>query len=121
MFAQMACVDLLVAGVGELAGGSLRENDPQRLEAAIRAQLKSRGDTRVEVGARTGTGAGAEAGAEALQHPHPLQWYIDLRRAGLPPHGGFGLGIERLLVVLLGLRSVRDVVPFPRYVNSCRL
>ena len=116
MFAQMACVDLLVAGVGELAGGSLRENDPQRLEAAIRAQLKSRGGT----GGESGAGAEAEA-AQQHPHPHPLQWYIDLRRAGLPPHGGFGLGIERLLVLLLGLRSVRDAVPFPRYVNSCRL
>ena len=116
MFAQMACVDLLVAGVGELAGGSLRENDPQRLEAAIRAQLKSRGGAGGESGARTGVDA-----AQQQPQPHPLQWYIDLRRAGLPPHGGFGLGIERLLVLLLGLRSVRDVVPFPRYVNSCRL
>lgn len=116
--------------MGELAGGSLRENDAQRLEAAIRAQLKSSPRPpdahRCSGGAsRTGGASGGDGGghaeADGQAAAHPLQWYVDLRRAGLPPHGGFGLGIERLLVLLLGLRSVRDVVPFPRYVNSCRL
>ena len=44
-----------------------------------------------------------------------LQWYADLRRWGSAPHGGFGVGFDRLLGYLSGVSSVRDVVSFPRY------
>lgn len=50
----------------------------------------------------------------------PLEWYLDTRRFGSVPHGGFGLGFERLLVWLSGARDVRDVVGFPRWKGSCR-
>ena len=44
-----------------------------------------------------------------------LRWYADLRRFGSSPHGGFGLGFDRLLAYLTGAASVREVVAFPRY------
>ena len=47
--------------------------------------------------------------------------YLDLRRFGSVPHGGFGLGFERLLQVALGIKNIRDVVPFPRYLGSCQM
>jgi asparaginyl-tRNA synthetase len=48
-----------------------------------------------------------------------LQWYADLRRFGSSPHGGFGLGFDRLLGYLTGFTNVRDVAGFPRYRGSC--
>ena len=45
--------------------------------------------------------------------------YLDLRRFGTVPHGGFGIGFDRLLQAYLGIRDIRDVVPFPRYLGSC--
>jgi asparaginyl-tRNA synthetase len=48
-----------------------------------------------------------------------LGWYLDLRRWGCPPHGGFGLGFDRLLSYLTGVPNVRDVVPFPRHYQRC--
>lgn len=47
--------------------------------------------------------------------------YLDLRRFGSVPHGGFGLGFERLLQGMLGLENIRDAIPFPRYAGSCQL
>ena len=47
--------------------------------------------------------------------------YLDLRRYGSVPHGGFGLGFDRLLQVALGVKNIRDVVPFPRYLGSCQM
>ena len=47
--------------------------------------------------------------------------YLDLRRFGSVPHGGFGLGFERLLQVALGIKNIRDVIPFPRYLGSCQM
>ena len=78
--------------VGELVGGSLREERLGRLEAAMAAK-----------------GVGAEQ----------LQWYTDLRRYGSAPHGGFGLGFERLLLLLTGMHNIRDVIPLPRYPGHC--
>ena len=47
--------------------------------------------------------------------------YLDLRRFGSVPHGGFGLGFERLLQAMLAVDNIRDVIPFPRYASSCQL
>lgn len=88
-----AAVDLLVPGVGELCGGSLRE---ERLEP-LRARL-------------------AQAGLEDT-----YVWYLDLRRFGSVPHGGFGMGFERYLQCVLGVDNIKDVIPFPRFSHSCLL
>uniref|UniRef100_A0A3Q3VWR2 asparagine--tRNA ligase n=1 Tax=Mola mola TaxID=94237 RepID=A0A3Q3VWR2_MOLML len=88
-----AAVDLLVPGVGELCGGSLRE---ERLDL-LRTRLE-------------------EAG---LQDTY--SWYLDLRRFGSVPHGGFGLGFERYLQCILGVDNIKDVIPFPRFSHSCLL
>ncbi len=89
----VACTDLLFPHVGELVGGSLRE---ERLDNLI----------------------------ERLDHlkmeREPLEWYLDLRRFGTTPHGGFGLGLERLLLYMTGLTNVRDAILVPRWVNHCR-
>ncbi|KAM9732694.1 asparaginyl-tRNA synthetase [Menidia menidia] len=88
-----AAVDLLVPGVGELCGGSLRE---ERLDP-LQARLE-------------------EAGLEET-----YSWYLDLRRFGSVPHGGFGLGFERYLQCILGVDNIKDVIPFPRFSHSCQL
>jgi asparaginyl-tRNA synthetase len=83
----VAAMDLLVPGVGEIIGGSQRE---ERLDA-----LKAR--------------------MEAFKIPAPeYEWYLDLRRHGSTPHAGFGAGFERLLMYVTGLDNIRDVLPFPR-------
>ncbi|KAK9464662.1 hypothetical protein V1512DRAFT_267867 [Lipomyces arxii] len=86
------CFDLLVPDIGELVGGSLREHDLERLQKAVE-----------------------KAGID----PSDLQWYIELRKWGSVPHGGFGMGFERLLCYLLGIYNIRDVIAFPRWVNHC--
>eukprot|EP00096_Caligus_rogercresseyi_P009650 TRINITY_DN3305_c0_g2_i1.p1 TRINITY_DN3305_c0_g2~~TRINITY_DN3305_c0_g2_i1.p1 ORF type:complete len:456 (+),score=78.36 TRINITY_DN3305_c0_g2_i1:92-1459(+) len=87
-------VDLLFPGVGELAGGSMRENDAHRLEERIRA----------------------------LSVPlESLKWYVDLRRFGSAPTGGFGLGFERLVQFILGVPNIKDTLPFPRTPHKCLL
>ena len=87
-----ACFDLLVPDLCELVGGSLREHRLPELRAAMEAKgVKGEG----------------------------LEWYQDLRRFGSVPHGGFGLGFDRLLAYLGGVGSVRDVVGFPRWYGRC--
>ncbi|KAF7539975.1 hypothetical protein G7Z17_g12310 [Cylindrodendrum hubeiense] len=94
------CFDLLVPNLGELAGGSMREHRLPQLEDNMRA-------LGLEVpNKRTGKGK-------------DLAWYLDLRRWGSPPHGGFGLGFDRLLSYLTGVPNIRDVVPFPRHYERC--
>ncbi|XP_037318283.2 probable asparagine--tRNA ligase, mitochondrial [Pungitius pungitius] len=88
-----AAVDLLVPGVGELCGGSLRE---ERLDL-LKARLE-------------------EAGLEDT-----YSWYLDLRRFGSVPHGGFGMGFERFLQCILGVDNIKDVIAFPRFSHSCPL
>ncbi|KAM3874764.1 asparaginyl-tRNA synthetase [Diretmus argenteus] len=88
-----AAVDLLVPGVGELCGGSLREERPDLLSARL-----------------------AQAGLEDT-----YDWYLDLRRFGSVPHGGFGMGFERYLQCILGVDNIKDVIPFPRFSHSCLL
>ncbi|XP_038170186.1 probable asparagine--tRNA ligase, mitochondrial isoform X2 [Arvicola amphibius] len=89
----VAAVDLLVPGVGELFGGSLREERYHILEQRL---------------ARSGL-------TEAYQ------WYLDLRQFGSVPHGGFGMGFERYLQCILGVDNIKDVIPFPRFTHSCLL
>ena len=81
----VAAMDVLVPGVGEIVGGSQRE---ERL-----AQLESR---------------------MTEPQFDELWWYRDLRRYGTVPHAGFGAGFERLLMYMSGIENIRDVVPFPR-------
>ncbi|KAJ5902794.1 hypothetical protein N7495_003322 [Penicillium taxi] len=109
----VACFDLLLPEVSEVAGGSLREH---RLPQIIQ-NMRDYGLIKPRV-----LGDDAPTLSEPL-YPHlsptedlsHLQWYVDLRRWGSAPHGGFGLGFDRLLSYLSGTSSVRDTVPFPRY------
>ncbi len=83
----VAAMDLLVPRIGEIVGGSQREERVDVLEE----MLRKRG-----------------------MHADHLQWYLDLRRFGSTPHGGFGLGFERMLMWLTGVPNIRDVIAFPR-------
>ncbi|HJK98016.1 MAG TPA: asparagine--tRNA ligase [Polyangiaceae bacterium LLY-WYZ-14_1] len=83
----VAAMDVLAPGIGEIIGGSQRE---ERLEVL---------DQRLE-----------ELGLEK----EPYGWYRDLRRYGTVPHAGFGLGFERAIQYATGLENIRDVIPFPR-------
>jgi asparaginyl-tRNA synthetase len=80
-------MDVLVPRVGEIIGGSQREERYDVLLRRIR-----------------------ETGLDEK----PYWWYLDLRRFGSVPHSGFGLGLERMMMVLTGLKNIRDVIPFPR-------
>lgn len=80
-------MDVLVPRIGELIGGSQREERLDVLEARIR---------------------------ELGQNMDNYTWYLDLRRFGTVPHAGFGMGFERLLMLLTGISNIRDVLPFPR-------
>ena len=88
----VACFDLLVPDLCELVGGSMREHRSAELLKAIEAK-------------------GVASGG--------LDWYQDLRKYGSVPHGGFGLGFDRLLCYLSGVNNVRDVVAFPRWHGRC--
>jgi len=48
----------------------------------------------------------------------PYWWYLDLRKYGTVPHSGFGLGFERLIMLVTGVENIRDVIPFPRATGS---
>ena len=50
-----------------------------------------------------------------------LDWHLDLRRYGSVPHGGWGLGLERLIETFTGVQNIRDVIPVPRVPGSCLL
>lgn len=80
-------MDVLVPGLGEIIGGSEREENLDILQGRIK-----------ELGLRE----------------EDYWWYLDLRRYGTVPHSGFGLGFERLLLYVTGMGNIRDVIPFPR-------
>jgi len=88
----VAAMDLLVPKVGEIIGGSQREERLDRLELRM-----------------------SELGIAR----EPLWWYLDSRRWGSCPHAGFGLGFERLVMYLSGMENIRDVIPFPRTPRHC--
>ena len=81
-------MDILFPGIGEIVGGSQRE---ERMEI-----LKSRME-------------------EMDVDQEELWWYLETRQFGSCPHSGFGLGFERLIMFVTGMKNVRDVIPFPRY------
>jgi asparaginyl-tRNA synthetase len=83
----VAAMDVLVPGIGEIIGGSQRE---ERLEV-----LENRMD-------------------EMGMPKDNYWWYLDSRRFGSVEHSGFGLGFERLIMLMTGIRNIRDVIPFPR-------
>ncbi|MGD8946014.1 MAG: asparagine--tRNA ligase [Desulfobacterales bacterium] len=87
----VAAMDVLVPGIGEIIGGSQREERLDVLEARME-----------------------ELGMDKA----PYWWYLDARRFGSVPHSGFGLGFERLLMLITGIQNIRDVIPFPRTPNS---
>ena len=89
----VAAMDVLAPGIGEIIGGSQREERLEVLDARM-----------------------AESG---LDREH-YGWYRDLRRYGSVPHAGFGLGFERTVAYVTGLSNVRDVIPFPRTPGNAR-
>lgn len=79
--------DVLFPQIGEIIGGSVREeNYDKLLEGMARFDIK----------------------------PEDMSWYLDTRKFGTCPHGGFGLGFERLILFVTGMANIRDVIPFPR-------
>ncbi|AWZ49692.1 asparagine--tRNA ligase [Clostridiaceae bacterium 14S0207] len=83
----VAAADLLVPGIGELIGGSQREERLSVLESRIE---------------------------ELGLNKEDYWWYLDLRKYGETKHAGFGLGFERAIMYLTGVNNIRDVIPFPR-------
>ncbi len=90
----VAAMDLLVPGIGEIIGGSQREDDYDKLVKRME-ELKLKQED--------------------------YEFYLDLRKYGSARHAGFGLGFERCVMYLTGMGNIRDVVPFPRTVNNCEL
>ena len=178
--ATVACFDLLVPDLCELAGGSMREHSLEGLLESMRRHGLS-GATAATAATATATGGSSSSGATANDHRHAsassivhssvvtttttttttatatsgtigplaspstdesvvplsrasgpgsnvdpamqhvdpaLQWYVDLRRWGSVPHGGFGLGFDRLLCYLSGVSNVKDMVTFPRWAGK---
>ncbi len=88
----VAAMDILFPGIGEIIGGSQREERLEKLENRMN---------------------------EMNIPTHDLQWYLDTRRFGTCPHAGFGLGFERLVLFVTGMTNIRDVIAFPRTPNNC--
>lgn len=83
----VASMDILIPGIGEIIGGSQREERLTVLDQRLKDKNLSLSN---------------------------YWWYRDLRRYGTVPHSGFGLGFERLITYITGIKNIRDVVPFPR-------
>jgi asparaginyl-tRNA synthetase len=88
----VAAMDVLFPGIGEIVGGSQRE---ERLDV-----LKKKC-------------------ADFNIPEEEIWWYLDTRRFGTVPHAGFGLGFERMVMFVTGMSNIRDVIPFPRTPNNC--
>jgi len=85
-------MDVLVPGIGEIIGGSQREDNLEKLEARMDHDKMDKSG---------------------------YWWYLDLRRFGSVPHAGFGLGFERAVMYITGMSNIRDVIPFPRTPKNC--
>ena len=83
----MQGTDVLFPQIGEIIGGSVREESYDKLMSEVERRQ--------------------------MDKTH-LWWYLDTRRWGTCPHGGFGLGFERLILFVTGMQNIRDVIPFPR-------
>jgi asparaginyl-tRNA synthetase len=83
----VAAMDVLVPRIGEIIGGSQRE---ERFDVLVERMQQSGLD------------------------PEAYWWYLDFRRYGTVPHAGFGLGLERVVQFITGMQNIRDVIPFPR-------
>jgi asparaginyl-tRNA synthetase len=88
----VAAADLLAPGIGEIIGGSQREDDLDVLKKKIK-----------ELGMKE----------------EDYWWYLDLRKYGSVRHAGFGLGFERMMMYLTGMQNIRDVIPFARTPKNC--
>lgn len=88
----VAAMDLLVPGIGEIVGGSQRE---ERLDVLRENMARHNLDEK------------------------DYWWYVDLRRYGTVPHAGYGMGFERLLMFVTGVSNIRDVIPFARTPGHC--
>ena len=88
----VAAADLLAPGIGEIIGGSQREEDYDKLLNKIK---------------------------ELNMPIEEYDWYLDLRKYGSVVHSGFGLGFERAIMYLTGMQNIRDVIPFPRTPGNC--
>ena len=86
------CFDFLMPNIGELVGASQREDDYTKLANAMDRKNVNKED---------------------------LSFYLDMRKYGTCPHGGFGLGFERLLMLVTGMQNIKDVIPFPVYHKNC--
>ena len=87
----VAAVDVLVPGIGEIIGGSQREENYDVLVERMKEMGLS---------------------------PEDYDWYLDLRKYGTNKHAGFGLGFERAVMYITGMQNIRDVLPFPRTVGT---
>ncbi len=88
----VAAADLLAPGIGEIIGGSQREEDYDKLISRMK---------------------------ELNMPLENYEWYLDLRKYGSCVHSGFGLGFERAIMYLTGMQNIRDVLPFPRTPKNC--
>lgn len=88
----VGAMDVLFPGIGEIVGGSQREERQEKLEQRM-----------------------TEMGVPKEE----LWWYLDTRRFGTVPHSGYGLGFERMIQFVTGMSNIRDVIPFPRTPGNC--
>jgi asparaginyl-tRNA synthetase len=88
----VAAMDILAPGIGEIVGGSQREERQDKLEQRMK---------------------------EMHVPAEELWWYLDTRRFGTVPHAGFGLGFERMVQFVTGMTNIRDVIAFPRTPKNC--
>ena len=84
-------MDIVVPNIGEIIGGSMREDNYDVLK-----------DKMYKLGI-------------------DIPWYLDLRKYGSVPHGGFGLGFERLIMLVTGIYNIKDIIPYPRYPGHCEM
>lgn len=89
----VAAMDLLVPAIGEIIGGSQREDDLDKLKKRME---------------------------EDAMNPEDYEFYLDLRKYGSTRHAGFGLGFERMVMYVTGIGNIRDVIPYPRTVGKCQ-